>query len=388
MVAVVILGAGWNALSFAKGPDKEIDEINKLIEDEKQRMEALKKRLHAREKDLSVVGAKTSSVLKTLRMLNDELKLKERENRIYQWNLQSNQKQIATLKNGIEQAERQIDRQKNALSQRLRGMYKEGTLFPVKLMFSAENFSDLVQRIKYMESIAAYDASLFKRHEEHLKELKENKKSLEHARAKLEILEKATQEKQIEIQKAKTGKSRFLKELDRKKELSLKAREEILESSRNLDALINKLQEKLIRGEKLDVEDKKGRLHLPVNGKILNKFGRKRDTRYSTYVLYNGINIRAETGTPVRAVLPGKVLYADSLEGYGNLIILGHGEDYHSLYGHLDEILTEVGKAVREGQIIARTGDTGSLVGESLYFELRFKGSPIEPTQWFALAKR
>jgi septal ring factor EnvC (AmiA/AmiB activator) len=76
------------------------------------------------------------------------------------------------------------------------------------------------------------------------------------------------------------------------------------------------------------------------------------------------------------------------LEGYGNLIIVGHGKDYHSLYGHLDNIITQVGKTIRTDQIIGKSGDTGSLVGESLYFELRHKGKPIEPTKWFRVARR
>ncbi|NIQ02886.1 MAG: peptidoglycan DD-metalloendopeptidase family protein [Nitrospinaceae bacterium] len=134
--------------------------------------------------------------------------------------------------------------------------------------------------------------------------------------------------------------------------------------------------------------DKKGRLKLPVQGPFLNKFGKKRGKRYHTYVIYNGVNIEASRGTPVRAIFQGKVLYTGWLEGYGNLIILGHGKEYHSLYGHLDEIITKVGRVVRTGQIIGRSGDTGSLMGETLYFELRHEGQPIEPTSWFALAQR
>ena len=81
-------------------------------------------------------------------------------------------------------------------------------------------------------------------------------------------------------------------------------------------------------------------------------------------------------------IFEGKTLYTGTLEGYGNIVILGHGKEYHSLYGHLDEIITQVGKNIRIGQIIARSGDTGSIMGESLYFEMRHKGNPIEPTAW------
>ena len=88
-----------------------------------------------------------------------------------------------------------------------------------------------------------------------------------------------------------------------------------------------------------------------------------------------------------KAVFDGKILYTGTLEGYGNIIIIGHGKGYHSLYGHLDEIITQVGKNIRIGQIIGRSGDTGSIIGESLYFEMRHHGKPIEPTAWLSQSK-
>ena len=72
------------------------------------------------------------------------------------------------------------------------------------------------------------------------------------------------------------------------------------------------------------------------------------------------------------------------MDGYGNIVIIGHGKEYHSLYGHLDEIISSPGKTVRPGQIIGRSGDSGSVIGESLYFEMRYKGKPIEPTVWLS----
>ena len=90
----------------------------------------------------------------------------------------------------------------------------------------------------------------------------------------------------------------------------------------------------------------------------------------------------------MRSVFDGEVLYTGILEGYGSIIIIGHGKNYHSLYGHLDEIIASTGKTVRSRQIIGRSGDTGSLLGESLYFEMRHKGKPIEPTAWLSQSKK
>ena len=207
-------------------------------------------------------------------------------------------------------------------------------------------------------------------------------------RAKLDQLEKDTEKNKEDIHSRKNEKSLFLKKIKREKSLKVKVKDELLLASKNLNGLIFRLEEKMVLGEGLDIIDKKGKLLLPVTGKILNKFGKKRDKQYDTFIVYNGIDIKVQKGTPVRSIFAGKVLYANELKGYGNLIIVGHGNDYHSLYGHLDEIVTKVGRTVRASQIIGRSGDTGSLVGETLYFELRHKGNPIEPTRWFQTARR
>ena len=152
----------------------------------------------------------------------------------------------------------------------------------------------------------------------------------------------------------------------------------------NLNKLIDKLLEKIISGEGLDISDKKGRLNMPINGKILNKFGKKRVKEYDSYIVYNGINVRAIKGSQVKAVFDGTVLYTGELEGYGNMIIVGHGKDFHTLYGHLDIIKVTTNSVVKTGQVIALSGDSGSLEGETLYFEIRKNGKPIEPNPWFA----
>ena len=170
--------------------------------------------------------------------------------------------------------------------------------------------------------------------------------------------------------------------------MNQKTRKELVAASDKLNKIIDKLLLKLVSGEGLDISDKKGRLKLPLRGRILNKFGRKRVKEYDSYIVYNGINLKAKKGSPVKAVFDGKVLYAGELEGYGNLVIIGHGKKYHSLYGHLDDIKVEADKVVRTGEIIALSGDSGSLDGEILYFELRKDGKPIEPVNWFKIAKR
>ena len=372
-------------VNFASGQEKE---IQSQIEQEKTELEQLKAKLKKQDNAIKKAGAKESSVLVTLQKIGDQLKLKERELKIYQLNKKINQSQISQLKKKITVANDHLSEQKNILGKRLRTIYKEGSMFPVKVLFSAENINDLIQRVKYMERVTEYDSRIFGEYNVQLKQLEEEKIELLNARAKLDQLEKNTEKNKQEINNQKKEKSTFLKKLKKEKSLSIKVKNELMMASKNLKGLILNLEQKLALGQGLNFVDKKGRLILPVTGKILNEFGKKRDKQYDTFIVYNGIDIQVRKGTSVRSIFTGKVLYANELKGYGNLIILGHGNDYHSLYGHLDEIITKVGRTVRSGQIIGRSGDAGSLVGETLYFELRHKGNPIEPTSWFQTAKR
>jgi len=280
------------------------------------------------------------------------------------------------------------EKQQAILAKRLRMTYKEGNLFPLKVLFSADNVNDLMQRIKYLEMVTSYDSSIFQKYHEKLHELEMEKENLLQTRAKLLELEQEALNKKEEIRQEKEEKASLLLRLKNEKKMAIQARQELINASGALNNLISGLEKKLESGEGLNFEESKGYLYAPVTGDILNHIGKKRDRNYESYIVYNGINIKTPKGTPVRAVYEGKVLFTGSLEGYGNLIILGHGEKYHSLYGHLDEIITAVGKKVRSGQIIAKSGDSGSLVGESLYFELRQMGKPIEPTGWFRVAKK
>ena len=90
-----------------------------------------------------------------------------------------------------------------------------------------------------------------------------------------------------------------------------------------------------------------------------------------------------EKGSEIRALAQGEVVFADRLSGYGQILIIDHGSGYHSLYAHLSEFLVEVGEEINDRQIIALSGDSGSLEGPKFYFELRARGLPVDPQEWF-----
>ena len=377
-----------SVVSPALAGKKVAGKIDTLLKDEQAELKILRRKIAQQENAISKVGKKESAVLKNLQKIGSQLKLKKRELEIYKWNFKNNQKKIFSLEPRLKKAEQKIKSHKKILGLRLRSIYKEGPMFPLRVAFSSNNVTDLMQRLKYMDLIAQQDSQMLQEYLTKLEKIKQDKSSLYKVRAKLVSLKKNTVSKKREIEKTKKEKSVYLKKIKRKKNQSVKVRKELLAASNNLNSLIDKLLMKLVSGEGLDISDKKGRLKLPLKGRILNKFGRKRVKEYESYIVYNGINVRARRGTPVQAVFDGKVLYTGELEGYGNLVIVGHGKEYHSLYGHLDSIKVAANKVVKTGEVIALSGDSGSLEGETLYFELRKNGKPIEPVRWFRVAKK
>ena len=126
----------------------------------------------------------------------------------------------------------------------------------------------------------------------------------------------------------------------------------------------------------------KGRLRLPVRGELTNQFGASRD---ETGVQWKGLFIRSITGETVHAIADGRVVYADWLRGFGNLLILDHGGGFMSLYANNEGLLRQVGENIRSGDPVASVGASGGHAESGLYFELRRDGKPFDPMKWMAL---
>lgn len=127
---------------------------------------------------------------------------------------------------------------------------------------------------------------------------------------------------------------------------------------------------------------RKGQLPFPTDGTVEVGFGKVVNPRFNTVTVQKGIDIRAAEGAQVISIGTGSVVFAGWLKGYGNLVIVDHGSNFHSLYAHLSNSQVDVGTAVEEGETIGQVGDTGSLKGSYLYFEIRKSGQAVDPLPW------
>ena len=122
---------------------------------------------------------------------------------------------------------------------------------------------------------------------------------------------------------------------------------------------------------------------MPVKGKIISFFGPFKNKKFNVVNFQSGIKIKADRGEPIRAVSDGHILYASWFKGYGNMIIIDHGNSYYTVYAHAEELFTSKGDRVEAGQVVATVGDSGSMIGPNLHFEIRHHGKPIDPLEWF-----
>jgi septal ring factor EnvC (AmiA/AmiB activator) len=139
---------------------------------------------------------------------------------------------------------------------------------------------------------------------------------------------------------------------------------------------------KASRAPQGSLEEHRGRLPMPAKGVVVRFFGRHRDRRFNTVTESRGIDIQAPPGTEVHSVFAGTVIFADWLRGYGNLVIVDHGEGYYTVYAHLQEMLVAVDRKLGQHEVLGLVGDTDSLAGPRLHFEIRRHGSPLDPLEW------
>ncbi len=347
---------------------QELRELQRQIEQERQAMEAVKRR--------------EASVLSKLEQIDRELSIKDKELERIQENLKTVEKNVATTNLRIDQLRSRLEHQRNIVRARTIAMYKlsRGGLAPI--LFAAGSFSDLSRRYKFTKILVQYDREVLADYLQNLELLDQERKSLREEEQELSGLERVLKEKITQVDEQRKNKALLLSQVRRKKELHLEALQELEEASQELTRLIVGLEKRTPRKQGEGFAGRMGRLDFPTEGKVVGFFGRRKNPRFNTATFHKGIDIETPEGTEIKAIYPGKVLYSDWFKGYGKIVILDHGDSYYTLYAHASELLKAVGDEIGEGETVALVGDTGSLEGPRLYFEIRHHGRPQDPLKW------
>jgi septal ring factor EnvC (AmiA/AmiB activator) len=288
---------------------------------------------------------------------------------------------VYALTKNIAKLESKMKVRMNDLRGRLVRLYKWTPFYKLEILFSSKSLPEILSSSYYLQILAKNDQQAFFEFKADWERYLTDKKMREEL---IEILAQRKVEKENEL--GQLSKERKMKKdiLDQvaKEETNKKQLEKELKSAqRKLEELIVKLEKEriVVQNANQYVEKKMGTLPWPCRGSVVTKFGKIVHPKYNTQTKNNGIDISASYGDNVHAVAPGKVVYADRFMGYGNLVLIDHLDGYYSLYGHLAEMLVDVGQEVAEGRILGRIGESGSLSGPMLHFELRKNGKPVDP---------
>jgi murein hydrolase activator len=277
------------------------------------------------------------------------------------------------------QLKQQIYEQQMQLSGLLYRQYLEGQQEYLQLLLNDRNPNQMSRDLQYYEYIARERAGL-------LSNLRKNL-------VQMDLLSQHAQQKSREIealQQEESSQRQYLvhERLSRQQTLrriSVRLKQQNREIGRmqrnenRLSRLVEKLAQMIGKSNTSSFESLKGKLPMPVKGKISNRFGVRRPDGTA---LWKGWFLRAHSGQEVKAVAAGRVVFADWLRGFGNLMIIDHGKGYMSLYGNNETLYKQVGDTLHGGDIIAAVGNSGGNENYGLYFELRYEGIPLDPVRW------
>lgn len=303
--------------------------------------------------------------------------------------LEATNKQIVEIKGVIENLDNEIKESESYISKRLVALYKLNRLGRIHVLASVDSIYEIIQRKMYFERILDSDKKVIDKLFENRNKLCQLQINLNEKNAGYKSGEKSLEEEIAKISFERQKRAKFLDEIRSKKTLEIAAVKALEKAAKQLDDAIQTLSTEkngsnfLQNASFKDPEAFKGLLNLPVKGKIVSSFGTYHNPKYNTTNFKSGIDIESEIGEPIRSVIPGKIIYSGWFKGYGNMIIVDHGKSFYTVYAHLEERFKSKGDVVEADEVIASAGDTGSLAGSGLYFEIRHHGKPIDPIKWF-----
>ncbi len=355
---------------YAATPQKELTKIQKKLKKGERKVKAAIK--------------KEKSILSELEKINRTLKKKQGELRYYTKRFLLIRLKIKRIKKEIIILNNKLEKRKKYLKGRLKVLYKQQPGERALILISAKDYQDLIRRSKYISSITHYDNKLIKTYSEGIKKLSSKKREMEALQKKAAVDKDNVQKKTKELRAARRKKNNLFVSIRSKRSYYEKMVKELKGSSKKLRAMIKRLEKMkhvpLVSGK--GFRALKGHLPWPVNGKVIIPYGKYNHPKFNIAVFKNGVEIKAKSGAIARAISEGRVVYAEWFKGYGQLLIINHGGAYHSLYGHLAEIFHKTGAIIKNGTIIGKIGESGLLDVPTLYFEIRYKGKPLNPIKW------
>ena len=396
LAAIILLSIG-NGILSAQSPT----DIKEKIYDRGEELDDLKTVIEDLKKEIKQKESTELSVVNQISNLNKQLDYTMRYLSRLDQEIAQRDKEGAESRKVIRGSNAHLTRLKRRFSKRAVQLYKSGTYSDFELLLTSASVSQFFYRMKYLKIINEYDRKLSSsisraimdleaKEARLVREIDEREKIIHEKEKEKKNITKSRRDRKNLLQKVRQDKS-SLRQIVKDKEEAAKQVESIiiaLEEER-------KRLEELARRRKVSIEDLiidadfasfKGNLIWPTVGKVTSRFGKRKHPTLKTITENSGIDISVKEGTEVVSVLMGRVTSITWIRGFGNTVIIDHGNGYYTVYTHLSEIFVTPTETVATGQRIASVSETGSLEGSELHFEIWHNREKQNPLLWLKKA--
>ena len=383
------------ALTIAAGPPAAAP--GDSVEAAKRReLEEIQSQAREKREAASRLRGQENRELSQLRTTEKELNRSRRRLRSLQDRQRTLDFQLGTARVDLERSQSALSQQKLKLARRLRNLYKFGVGRQLEFLLSTQSFAQLLARWDYLVLVAEQDRSLVEDVMAHKDVVEASKERLETNLTDTQRNAKRTDHEGLRLAQLRQQRESSVRNIQSQRQNYEAAAAELEKTAKQIRGLLAQLEKKRREdSERAKAEGRspqpytgsfsrsEGALDWPVRGEVVGHFGQEKHPKWGTLTMNNGIDIAVPVGTPVRAVGKGRVDYvSDDFGTYGQIVILNHGDGYYTLYGHLSSIAVSVGNEVTLGQTLGRSGETGSLKGPVLHFEVRKGSQSLDPLQW------
>lgn len=357
--------------------------VNNEITNETENLEEQKKEVEDKIKDSNI----------KLEYLQDELsatmlRVQEIEDKVIEYENDSKElgQKVDTLQTSIDDAQSKLeiatqnyDEKMDILAKRLVTMYESGDTTYLDVLLKSKNLTDFISRYYVIEEMAEYDTEIINQIKEEKENIETTRQKLENEQAEIKVVKAKAEQTSIVLNNTKTLQNSYIKKLSSEE----KKLQEQITSFKQEEAEIEAKILAATNGIDADIQYTGGEMLWPVaiEGTVItSNFGIREHPIQGVVKEHTGIDIgNAPLGTPVVAAADGIVSYAGWLGGYGNCVMINHGDGIVTLYGHGNKILTTVGAEVKKGDTIMEVGSTGNSTGPHLHFEVRVNGICTNP---------
>ena len=339
-------------------------------------------RIQALQKEADALASQEQTLLVELRKLEVERQIRVEQLAQIDRDLRDTQRQLADAARRADALREAADAQRPDVEARLVQLYKLGRAGYWRLLLDVDDLRSVGRAYRTAAAMTELDRERVQEHQRTLAALEKERQALESRAADITALKEEAARARAEVDRTVAARSALVDSIDARRDLNAQLTGELQAAQQRLQASLGELDSAGSSASVvLPLRPFQGALPWPARGTVSRGFGRQENTRFGTAMVRNGVELAVGEGEPVRPVHEGTVAYADHFTGYGNLVIVDHGDRAYSLYGYLSSLGVGRGDRVDLRTEIGRSGRNPS-GNPALYFELRVDGKAVNPLQW------